>query len=161
MSGPGVKLWIGNLHRQVTEYQLLKICEKFGEVASFDFLYHITDSGHRTPRGYAFVTYADPKAAEMAVSHLHNKKVLDRELLVRYANPKSEAQVGINRSRPIPAALKVGGDKKSLSEKDKVDKIKALEAKLKSMESSSQEFKLQQSSKSSKNTKAKPYSRLQ
>ena len=53
----GAKLWIGNIDQKIDEYQLLKICEKFGQVTQFDFLYHINDRGDRTPRGYAFVTF--------------------------------------------------------------------------------------------------------
>lgn len=159
MSCPGVKLWVGNLDRQLTEYQLLKICEKFGEVVTFDFLYHISDTGHRSPRGYAFVTFANSASADAAVSSLQGKRVLGRELLVRYANPRSEG--GIRpMGRPIPTALKLGGEggTEAPSETEKACKIRALEAKLKSMQGSSPDFRLQQPSAPS-SSRPKPYSR--
>ena len=52
-----VKLWVGNIPTKLTEYQLLKILDKFGTVSQYDFLYHISDAVKRTPRGYAFVTF--------------------------------------------------------------------------------------------------------
>ena len=36
---------------QVTEYQLMKVVEPFGAIASFDFLYSVhAESGARTPK---------------------------------------------------------------------------------------------------------------
>jgi hypothetical protein len=48
--GPMVKIWIGNIDTKLTEYQLLKIAEKFGVISSYDFLYNINDRGLRFPR---------------------------------------------------------------------------------------------------------------
>merc|ERR1711860_29391 len=70
----GAKLWIGNIDQKIDEYQLLKICEKFGQVTQFDFLYHINDRGDRTPRGYAFVTFGSGNSASEAIKCLHKKK---------------------------------------------------------------------------------------
>lgn len=149
-----VKLWFGNLDTKLTEYQLLKICEKFGEVSTFDFLYTITESGKRHPRGYAFVTYTTAAAAEAAIQALHGRKVLARELVVRLANPKTDhARVA---SRPIPAALKAGGGT-SLTEGEKAARIAALEAKLAGMEGRErEEFRVTAEPSSSQR---KPYSR--
>jgi hypothetical protein len=47
---PMVKIWIGNIDTKLTEYQLLKIAEKFGVISSYDFLYNINDKGNRFPR---------------------------------------------------------------------------------------------------------------
>ena len=75
---PNVKIWIGNIDIKLTEFQLLKIVEKFGKIASYDFLYNINDRGGRTPRGYAFVTYKTAADAATAIQQLHKKKLLDR-----------------------------------------------------------------------------------
>ena len=155
-----IKLWIGNLDSKLTEYQLLKICERFGEVSSFDFLYTITDTGKRYPRGYAFVTYSTATSAEAATKALNGVKVLSRELVVRPANPKTDPVK--NPARPIPPALRAGtGDK--LSKEQKAMKIKALEAKLARMEKKGEqeEFKISAvvPSASSSHGRKKPYSR--
>ena len=155
-----VKLWIGNLDSKLTEYQLLKICERFGEVSSFDFLYTITDTGKRHPRGYAFVTYTTATSAEAATKALNGVKVLSRELVVRPANPKTDPVK--TPVRPIPPALRAGtGDK--LSKEQKALKIKALEAKLAKMEKKGEEEEFRISvvvpSSSSSHRRKKPYSR--
>jgi len=158
-TGPHVKVWVGNIDNKLTEYQLLKICEKFGEVSDFDFLYNISDTGHRTPRGYAFLTYTTASFAATAIDNLNGKKILSRELVVRYANPKSDYG-GITHHRPVPAALKAGRTSDELSSDQKARKIQALEAKLKLMEkSSNEEFKLQSTSSSGSKSRHKPYSR--
>jgi len=147
-----VKLWVGNLPTKLTEYQLLKILDKFGTVSQYDFLYHITDTGRRTPRGYAFVTFTTLSSAEKAMDTLNKTTVLGREILVRLANPKTDPS-GSSR-KVIPAALKAGS-KETMSESEKVRKIRELEAKLKKMENSTKsEFKI---SSMPNNTKSTPY----
>ena len=94
-----VKLWVGNLDSKLTEYQLLKILEKFGEVSSFDFLYTITETGKRHPRGYAFVTYTSAASAGAATKALNGVKVMSKEVVVRPANPKTDPVKTI--ARPI------------------------------------------------------------
>jgi len=136
---PNVKIWIGNIDIKLTEFQLLKIVEKFGKIASYDFLYNINDRGGRTPRGYAFVTYETAADAATAIQQLHKKKLLNREVLVRYASAKGDPAQKIT-ARLIPAALKAGTSSSSissLSDDEKQRKIRALEAKLKLMESTS------------------------
>jgi RNA recognition motif-containing protein len=152
MESDNVKLWVGNLDTKLTEFQLLKILEKFGKICSFDYLYHITDRGGRTPRGYAFVTFVSAASAVEAIKGLHNKKVLSKELVVRYATPKSDSYQTI--SKPIPAALKAGNTSKKLSEDERLRKIKQLEEKLNKMQNSQEEdFKIKPCSTS----RSKPY----
>jgi len=159
MSGPStsnpssahVKLWVGNLPTKLTEYQLLKILDKFGTVSQYDYLYHITDTGRRTPRGYAFVTFTTMSSAEKAMDTLNKTTVLGRKILVRLANPKTDPIV--SSRKVIPAALKAGS-KQTMSESDKNRKIRELEEKLKKMENTSKsDFKIT----SMPNTKSKPY----
>ena len=50
--------YVINIPHKLTEFQLLKILEKFGPVSQFDFLYNISDTGNRTPRGYCFATFS-------------------------------------------------------------------------------------------------------
>ena len=135
-SSSHVKLWVGNLPHKLTEYQLLKILEKFGTVSHFDFLYNINVAGKRSPRGYAFVTFASHDSAEKAIKDLNKTEILGREVIVRLANPKTDPDYTSSNRKIIPAALKAGS-KQSLTSSQKVDKIKQLEEKLKRMEKSS------------------------
>ena len=147
-----VKIWVGNLPTKLTEYQLLKILDKFGTVSQYDFLYHISDCGRRTPRGYAFVTYTTLASAEKAMDSLNKTTVLGRELLVRLANPRTDPGGSVRKL--IPAALKAGS-KETMSETEKARKIRELEYKLKKMEKSSKaEFKI---SSLPNHSKSKPY----
>jgi len=137
-----IKLWVGNLPHKLTEYQLLKILEKFGNVSQFDFLYNISETGKRTPRGYAFVTFSSQHCAENAIKSLNKTEVLGRNILVRLANPKTDPDYSSSNRKIIPAALKAGS-KQSLTTSQKVDKIKQLEEKLKRMEKSTKsDFKI-------------------
>ena len=106
-SDPNVKVWIGNIDHKLTEYQLLKILEKFGKITAFDFLYHINDRGQRLPRGYAFATFQSANCAAEAIKSLHKKKILTKELLVRYASSKGDTGQKIHE-KLIPLALRAG-----------------------------------------------------
>jgi len=130
------KIWIGNIDCKVSEYQLLKIAQTFGKIISYDFLYNVSEKGSRMPRGYAFVTYASKESAEKAIHQLDRKKVLNRELHVRYANATSKSISGVpGTSQSLPSILCAGGSKTS-KESDREAKIRQLEAKLKSLEDS-------------------------
>ena len=153
-SSPHIKLWVGNLPHKLTEFQLLKMLEKFGTVSQFDFLYHITDAGKRLPRGYAFVTFTSQKSAENAIKVLNKTEVLGREIIVRLANPKTDPD-GSTR-KIIPAALKAGS-KTSLSDSEKANKIRQLEAKLKGMDSSSRNTDFKVTPAPSTTSRYKPY----
>ena len=151
---PHIKLWVGNLPHKLTEFQLLKMLEKFGTVSQFDFLYHITDAGKRLPRGYAFVTFTSQKSAENAIKVLNKTEVLGREIIVRLANPKTDPDGSIRKI--IPAALKAGS-KTSLSDSEKANKIRQLEAKLKGMDSSSRNTDFKVTPAPSTTSRYKPY----
>lgn len=141
-SSAHIKLWVGNLPHKLTEYQLLKILEKFGTVSQFDFLYNINDAGKRCPRGYAFATFSSQSSAEKAIKDLNKTNIMGREVIVRLANPKTDVGYSNSNRKIIPAALKAGS-KQSLSSTEKQNKIKELEEKLKRLEKkSSPELKI-------------------
>jgi len=129
------KIWIGNIDCKMSEYQLLKIAQTYGKIVSFDFLYNVSEKGSRMPRGYAFVTYASKESAEKAIHQLNRKKILNRELHVRYANAASKSKTGMSTSQSLPSILCAGGSKTS-KESDREAKIRQLEAKLKCLENS-------------------------
>ena len=137
-------MWLGNLEPSVAESQLLRLVEPFGRVDKFDFVYAVhPDTGARTPRGFAFVTYELPESAARAVKKLDGVKLVGRRLHAKPAN-------SLNPSADVAAARKRrllgGGDDGSRApskEMSKSAKIAAMEAKLRAMEAgTSDPFKL-------------------
>ncbi|XP_065064547.1 uncharacterized protein LOC135690807 isoform X4 [Rhopilema esculentum] len=51
------KVWIGNLDKNLTEFQLLQIVKKYGGIKSFNFMFHMNGPFKGEPRGYCFVEY--------------------------------------------------------------------------------------------------------
>jgi len=150
MSGDN-KIWIGNIDAKLSEYQLLKICEAFGKIIAFNFLYSMNtktnnhrgmSSGrggvaigsHRVPRGYAFVTYECSKAAKDAIQQLNKKTLNGRELQVRYATSTSTSSSAIETQLNLPSVLSAGSNVSPAAAASKLDKIRQLEAKLKNLE---------------------------
>ncbi|MGH0150484.1 UNVERIFIED_CONTAM: hypothetical protein FKN15_041148 [Acipenser sinensis] len=54
-SQEGHRLWIGNIDPKITEYNLVKLLERFGKVKQFDFLFHKSGPLEGQPRGYNLV----------------------------------------------------------------------------------------------------------
>ncbi|KAK2141447.1 hypothetical protein LSH36_1095g00093 [Paralvinella palmiformis] len=130
----GCRLWIGNLDSRVTEFSLLKLLQKYGELAKFDFLYHKSGPDQGKPRGYCFVTYSCKELlpllviqnAEHAKRCLDGKLALSKRLVVK--NAKTERKDFLSSAVLLP---------KTTSKKDgmsKEAKIRAIEAKLHLME---------------------------
>ena len=70
-------------------YKFLKMVEKFGTLAEFDFLYQKTGVDGRgvgVPRGYAFVTYQTAESAQSAQRTLDGLDVAGRKLAVKWAH---------------------------------------------------------------------------
>ncbi|XP_058461193.1 probable RNA-binding protein 18 [Malaya genurostris] len=134
------RLWIGNLDSRVTEYQLLKIAQKCGKIDKFDMLFHRSGPMAGYPRGYAFVTYERQKDSEAALEILNGKLVGDKHMVVRWA--KNVNRDEMEKTKPklqIPALA--GGSKAGPSGPvSQQTKIQALEAKLKLMESRSDDL---------------------
>lgn len=161
-------IWIGNLDPKVTEFQLLKIVEPFGRVVRFDFMYTNNETGDRQPRGYAFVTYEDHVTAAEAIAKLNGTKLLSRELRVQQSSathiPSKSSSHAAAAKLPLSISLsldkKEDSGKKVSAAKDKLSKIRAMEAKLKAL-NKEEDFKLQVPTSSSKSSlhNSKPYDR--
>ncbi|MBN3272558.1 RBM18 protein, partial [Polyodon spathula] len=94
-SQEGHRLWIGNIDPKITEYNLVKLLERFGKVKQFDFLFHKSGPLEGQPRGYCFVNFETKEEAERAIQRLNGKLALSKKLVVRWAH----AQVKVNISR--------------------------------------------------------------
>jgi RNA recognition motif-containing protein len=135
------KLWLGNLDTGVPEIQVLKLVEPFGKVEKFDFVYAVhPDSGARTPRGFAFVTYELPESAARAVRQLDGKTLAGRRLHAKPANSVNPSwDVAESRKRRAgDGALRVVVGAKQMS---KEEKIRAMESKLRALDSQGNTFK--------------------
>uniref|UniRef100_A0A8C2G3Q0 Probable RNA-binding protein 18 n=1 Tax=Cyprinus carpio TaxID=7962 RepID=A0A8C2G3Q0_CYPCA len=82
----GHRLWIGNIDPKITEYHLVKLLEKFGQVKQFDFLFHKSGPLEGQPRGYCFVNFHTKEEAERAIQCLNGKLALSKKLVVRWAH---------------------------------------------------------------------------
>ncbi|KAJ3295424.1 hypothetical protein HK104_002687 [Borealophlyctis nickersoniae] len=76
------RVYIGNLDPSVTEYNILKLFGKFGEITKIDYLWHKHGPKKGEPRGYCFLEFADRKACTSAISELHKRVVAGRPLVV-------------------------------------------------------------------------------
>lgn len=124
----GCRLWIGNLDSRVTEFSLLKLLQKYGELSKFDFLYHKSGPDQGKPRGYCFVTYSCRENAERAKKCLDGKFALSKRLVVK--NAKTERRDFLS-SATLLSKTSTTVKKENVS---KEATIRAIEAKLRLME---------------------------
>jgi len=61
-------------HFSVCRYNLIKILQRFGELKSFELLFHKSGVKKGEPRGYCFVEYKTHDVSEI----LHIKKVVSK-----------------------------------------------------------------------------------
>ena len=55
------RIFIGNLSSTVTEYAVIKLFSKFGEIVKIDFLWNTSGPRRGEPRGYCFLDFKDPE----------------------------------------------------------------------------------------------------
>lgn len=138
------RLWIGNLDTRLTEYQLLKIAQKCGNIEKFDMLFHKSGPQVGQPRGYAFVTYKTTKESAIALEKLNGKLIGSKHVVVRLA--KNINYDELERPKPkieIPV-LAAGASKDRKISKEVA--IQAIEAKLKMLENKSDDFEINKTS---------------
>ncbi|XP_001604239.2 probable RNA-binding protein 18 [Nasonia vitripennis] len=134
------RLWVGNLDLRINEYQFLKLVQKHGTIEKFDLLFHRSGPQAGQSRGYAFVTYKTARDAESAMETLQNLRVGSKNIVVRYAHSINVAE--LDKPKPkieIPALAGAKKDDKKISRETA---IQAIEAKLKMMKESEEEFQL-------------------
>jgi len=120
-------LWIGNIDKRLTEYNLLKILQKYGEVKKFEYLFHKIGPHRGEPRGYCFVEYATREEAQTVLHKLNGKLALSNKLVVNWAHKHQERDDEKSKEEPSGS----GDSGKSVSRQCK---ISAIEAKLKMMD---------------------------
>jgi heterogeneous nuclear ribonucleoprotein R len=71
----GTEIYVGGLHRDVTEQHLLAFAEQMGDVFSVNLPTEEREDKKGTNRGYGFVTYKDVESAIMALDGLHGSSL--------------------------------------------------------------------------------------
>lgn len=79
------KLWVGNLDLRLTEHQLIKLFQTFGEVKHLDFLWHQHGPNRGEPRGFCFVEMKTHEDAKNAIEKGNGTMVMGRKMIVRFS----------------------------------------------------------------------------
>lgn len=93
-----MNLYVGNLSREVTEDELRKAFEAFGQVTSVNV---IKDRYSNESRGFGFVEMATKSEAQAAITGLNGTSLGDRTLSVSEARPRAEGGGGGGGRRPF------------------------------------------------------------
>lgn len=124
------RIWVGNLDTRLTEFQLIKILKKYGNVKKFDFLFHKAGPLKGFPRGYCFVTYETKQQAEYALDCLHGKLLFSKTLAAKWANNVPTEDLTTKRHGSSLGVVK----KEQKTVVNVNSQIHAIEAKLRAME---------------------------
>ena len=82
-----MNIYVGNLHFNVSEDELRKAFEEYGEVSAVKI---VTDSVTRRSKGFAFVTMSIESEGLQAIEELNEGELMGRKIVVNQARPKSE-----------------------------------------------------------------------
>ena len=82
-----MNIYVGNLSREVTEDELRKAFEAFGQVTSVNI---INDRYSGESRGFGFIEMATKSEAQAAINGLNGTSLKERTLSVSEARPRTE-----------------------------------------------------------------------
>ena len=82
-----MRLYIGNLSRDVTEDDLREAFTAFGQVTEVSI---VKDRSNSVSKGFAFVEMPVEAEAKSAIAELHRKELKGRSLDVNEARPRPE-----------------------------------------------------------------------
>ncbi len=86
-----MKLYIGNLSKQVTEDDLKTIFSAYGAVASTAV---IKDRFTQDSKGFGFVEFTTSSDGVKAMKELNSKEIKGKEIVVSEARPKTDNRSG-------------------------------------------------------------------
>ncbi|RZF38545.1 hypothetical protein LSTR_LSTR006140 [Laodelphax striatellus] len=112
-------------------------------------LFHRSGPLSGQSRGYAFVTYESRDTAEQVKNHLDGKRLGTKHVAVRWAHNMSKEDC--KKTTELLQISALTGAKSSEKRISRSTTIQAIEAKLKTMEHSSNDFELTGPSTSSRN----------
>ncbi|WP_163835914.1 RNA recognition motif domain-containing protein [Spartinivicinus ruber] len=82
-----MNIYVGNLAYSVTEIDLRKMFEAFGEVSSATL---IKDKMSGKSKGFGFIEMPNNAEAEAAINELNDKSISGRKVKVNQAKPRTE-----------------------------------------------------------------------
>jgi cold-inducible RNA-binding protein len=82
-----MKLYVGNLSKQVTDVQLNELAAPFGKILSANVATDRTSGGSK---GFGFIEFSSADEANAAITGLNGKDVNGQILTVNEARPKKE-----------------------------------------------------------------------
>jgi RNA recognition motif-containing protein len=82
-----MKLYVGNLARDVTEENLREAFQAFGKLDSVAI---IKDRSNNVSKGFGFVEMPEKAEAEAAIAGLHGKEFMGRSMDVNEARPRPD-----------------------------------------------------------------------
>jgi RNA recognition motif-containing protein len=86
-----MNIYVGNLSYEVTEQELQRSFEAFGQVESVNI---IKDKFSGRSKGFGFVEMPDKANAQSAINELNGKELKGRTLNVNEARPRTESRGG-------------------------------------------------------------------
>jgi RNA recognition motif-containing protein len=89
-----MNIYVGNLSYEVTEQELQRSFEAFGQVESVNI---IKDKFSGRSKGFGFVEMPDKANAQSAINELNDKELKGRTLNVNEARPRTESRGGRGR----------------------------------------------------------------
>ncbi|MBN1158417.1 MAG: RNA-binding protein [Bacteroidales bacterium] len=91
-----MNIYVGNLHFDLSEDELKKVFEEYGEVTTVKI---ITDKVSGRSRGFGFVEMVNDDEAREAIENLNGKDIKGRKLNVNQAREKENNSGRNNRFR--------------------------------------------------------------
>ncbi|KAG4306529.1 hypothetical protein PORY_000517 [Pneumocystis oryctolagi] len=86
---PSNKVFIGNLSYKTTETDIRAFFEDIGNISGISIpVRRLYKTGEFRPQGIAFVTFSTKEDAQKAIEQCDRKELLDRIIIVTYANPQ-------------------------------------------------------------------------
>ncbi|KAI9802520.1 MAG: hypothetical protein M1833_001592 [Piccolia ochrophora] len=119
---PGKSVYIGNLFFSVTEPDLKKEFEKFGDVVGCKVIYD-----HKgLSKGMGFVEFEDTEGAQRAIQELNGEMFHGRLATVQYASQQKQNRTRPPRSNPPARTLFIGNMSFEMTDKDLNDLFKEI-----------------------------------
>ena len=82
-----MRLYVGNLSRDVVEADLTEAFTPFGKIVEVAI---VKDRGNNVSKGFGFVEMAGKSEGEAAIAGLHGKELKGRSMDVNEARPRTE-----------------------------------------------------------------------
>jgi RNA recognition motif-containing protein len=91
-----MKIYAGNLPYTISEDELQKVFEEYGQVTSVKI---ITDKYSGRSKGFGFVEMPDDTQAQQAIEQLNGLKIKDRAMTVNQSIERKEGEDRRNNNR--------------------------------------------------------------